>query len=107
MNVMLATVSERKREIGIRRAVGATEQDIIVQFLTESVLLTFTGGLLGLVAGFLSVGFIGEVTGWTMRITPASLLIPFLLAIGTGIFSGLYPALKAAKLDPILALRAI
>ena len=107
MNVMLATVSERKREIGIRRAVGATERHIIVQFLTESVLLTLTGGLLGLLAGLISAGLIAGITGWTIRITLASMFVPFLLAIGTGIFFGLYPAIKAARLDPIQALRGM
>jgi putative ABC transport system permease protein len=107
MNVMLATVSERKREIGIRRAVGATERHIIVQFLTESVLLTLTGGLLGLLAGLISAGLIAGITGWTIRITPASMFVPFLLAIGTGVFFGLYPAIKAARLDPIQALRGM
>jgi putative ABC transport system permease protein len=107
MNIMLASVSERKREIGIRRAVGATKRDIILQFLAESVLLTSTGGITGVLAGCVCVDLIEKTAGWSMRITAASLLVPFLLSVATGIFFGLYPAIRAAKLDPIHALRAL
>jgi putative ABC transport system permease protein len=107
MNIMLATVSERKREIGIRRAVGATRKDIITQFLTESVLLTVSGGVLGIFAGFVFVLSMESLTGWSIRITIGSMVIPFFLAIITGIFFGIYPAIQAAKLDPIKALRAV
>ncbi len=107
MNIMLATVSERKREIGIRRAVGATRNDIVIQFLTEAVLLTVSGGLLGVLAGFVFVLTMEVFTGWSIRITFGSMAIPFLLAISTGVSFGLYPAVQAAKLDPITALRAI
>jgi putative ABC transport system permease protein len=107
MNIMLAAVSERKREIGIRRAVGATKRDIALQFLTESVLLTSGGGILGVLAGFLCVDLIETAAGWSMRITGVSLLVPFFLAVSTGVFFGLYPAIQAAKLDPINALRSL
>lgn len=107
MNIMLATVSERKREIGIRRAVGATRYDIVIQFLTESVLLTVSGGVLGVLTGFVFVLAMEALTGWSIKITVGSMLIPFFLAIITGIFFGLYPAIQAAKLDPIKALRTV
>lgn len=107
MNIMLAAVSERKREIGIRRAVGATKRDIILQFLAESVLLTSSGGLIGVLSGCVCVDLIEKTAGWSMRITTVSVFIPFFLAVSTGVFFGLYPAMQAAKLDPIHALRAL
>jgi putative ABC transport system permease protein len=107
MNIMLAAVSERKREIGLRRAVGATKRDIVLQFLTESVLLTSGGGIVGVLAGFICVDLIETTAGWSMRITAVSLLVPFFLAVSTGVFFGLYPAIQAAKLDPIHALRSL
>lgn len=107
MNIMLAAVSERKREIGIRRAVGATKRDIALQFLTESVLLTSGGGIVGVLAGFICVDLIETTTDWSMRITAVSLLVPFFLAVLTGVFFGLYPAIQAAKLDPMHALRSL
>ncbi len=107
MNIMLAAVSERKREIGIRRAVGATKRDIALQFLTESVLLTSGGGIVGVLAGFICVDVIETTAGWSMRITAVSLLVPFFLAVLTGVFFGLYPAIQAAKLDPMHALRSL
>lgn len=107
MNIMLATVTERKREIGIRRAVGATEKDIAYQFLAESFLLTGCGGLLGLVAGFICVEVIETMAGWPIKITGWAMFVPFMLACITGVFFGLYPAVRAAKMDPIQALRTI
>jgi putative ABC transport system permease protein len=107
MNIMLATVSERRREIGLRRAVGATRRDIVTQFLTEAILLTVSGGVLGIVTGCVFVVLMETLTGWSIRITIASMVVPFLLAVGTGVFFGLYPALQAARLDPIQALRTI
>jgi putative ABC transport system permease protein len=107
MNIMLATVTERKREIGIRRAVGATENDIAWQFLAESFLLTGSGGLAGLAAGFICVNIIETLAGWPISITGRSMFVPFFLACITGIFFGLYPAMRAAKMDPIQALRTV
>ncbi len=107
MNIMLAAVSERRREIGIRRAVGATKRDIIFQFLTESVLLTSVGGTLGVLAGCISIHWIETFTGWPVKLTFSSLSLPFILSVATGIFAGSYPAVQAAGLDPMQALRAV
>ncbi len=105
MNIMLATVSERTREIGIRRAVGATRNDIRLHFLTEAVLLTVSGGLIGLLGGLVAVGLIAQVTGWPMVLPLWGFLLPVAMSLLVGIFFGLYPARKAAGLDPIVALR--
>jgi putative ABC transport system permease protein len=105
MNIMLASVTERTREIGIRRALGARRGDIVVQFLVEAVTLTTIGGVAGILLGMAAprmtediLGFKAVVAGWT-------LLLPFAMAILVGLISGLYPAMRAAKLDPIRALR--
>jgi putative ABC transport system permease protein len=105
MNIMLATVSERTREIGIRRSLGATQQDIVIQFLTEAIILTFSGGIIGIVFGVGGVFLISAIAGWNTAITVLSLLLPLLTSILIGIFFGLYPAYVAAKMDPIVALR--
>lgn len=107
MNIMLATVTERRREIGIRRAVGATKKDIACQFLAESFLLTMCGGVIGIVSGFVCVLVIEYLAGWPIEITAASMFIPFILACVAGIFFGYYPAVQAAKMDPIKALRTV
>ena len=106
MNIMLATVSERKKEIGIRRAFGATHIDIIIQFLAESIILTFTGGIIGIFIGFGGVWLISAIAKWDTTITILSLVFPLLTSIIVGIFFGMYPAYTAAKMDPISALRA-
>lgn len=105
MNIMLATVSERTREIGIRRAVGATRTHIIVQFLGETLLLTLFGALLGVVLGVVVSWCIGVGAGWKTVVTPFSLLLAIGMASAVGLLSGLYPAFKAAYMDPIQALR--
>ena len=105
MNIMLATVSERTKEIGVRRAFGATYRDIIIQFLDESTILTFTGGIIGIIIGWGGVWLISAIAKWNTAITMLSLVLPLLTSILVGIFFGLYPAYAAAKMDPIAALR--
>ena len=105
MNIMLATVSERTKEIGVRRAFGATYSDIIIQFLAESTILTFTGGMIGIIIGLGGVWLISAIAKWSTAITVLSLVLPLLTSILVGIFFGLYPAYAAAKMDPIAALR--
>lgn len=104
MNIMLAGVSERTREIGLRLAVGATEFHIIIQFLIEAVLITIGGGIIGVVAGAISASLISIFAGWPISITLKAILIPLIVSVATGLFSGLYPAIRAARLDPIKAL---
>ncbi|MDY6837295.1 MAG: ABC transporter permease [Thermodesulfobacteriota bacterium] len=105
MNIMLATVSERTREIGIRRAVGAAREHIMIQFLAESVLLTFSGGIVGVAGGIVGVWLITAMAGWKTAITIWSIILSLLMSTVVGIFFGLYPAYHAAKMDPIAALR--
>ncbi|MBA7701847.1 Macrolide export ATP-binding/permease protein MacB [subsurface metagenome] len=105
MNIMLATVSERTREIGIRRALGARKRDIVVQFLSETLLLTFLGGMLGIVVGLIIPDIVARFTGMPTAITPSSLVLAFGISALVGITFGLYPAYRAANMDPIESLR--
>jgi putative ABC transport system permease protein len=105
MNIMLVSVTERTREIGIRMAVGARGVDILFQFLTESVVISLTGGLIGIALGALGAQVTSKFTGWNFIISAWALLISFSFAAAVGIFFGYYPALKASRLNPIDALR--
>lgn len=105
MNIMLATVTERTREIGIRRAVGAKRKDIISQFLLETVILSSSGGFIGIILGILIPKLVTKFAGMTTVITWWSILLSFTISVGVGITFGIYPARKAAYLDPIQALR--
>jgi putative ABC transport system permease protein len=105
MNIMLVSVTERTREIGIRMAIGATEQDVQWQFLTESVVLSLMGGAVGILFGVGSSLVITRVLGWAILISPAAILAAVIFSMGVGVFFGFYPARKAASLDPIEALR--
>ncbi len=105
MNVMLVSVTERTREIGIRMAIGATEGNVQMQFLGEAVLLSLFGGLLGVALGIGGSILLGRALDWPMSIPPQAIGVAALFAAGVGIFFGFYPARKASRLDPIEALR--
>ena len=105
MNIMLVSVTERTREIGIRLAVGALGKDILLQFLVEAVVMSFMGGLLGVVFGVGTSAFLSSTQGWAVRVSPVSILVAFGFSAATGIFFGWYPARKASNLNPIDALR--
>ena len=105
MNIMLATVSERTREIGIRRALGATKRDIIVQFLSETLMLTFIGGVLGIVLGSLIPFLVTRFGHMPTIITGLSLFLAFGISAAVGLVFGMYPAYRAANMDPIESLR--
>lgn len=104
-NIMLATVTERTREIGVRRAIGATRGHIVGQFLTETVLLAAAGGILGVALGWIGTFVVGEFTQWEARFTPDVALVALVVSCAVGILSGLFPAWRASRLDPIQALR--
>jgi putative ABC transport system permease protein len=105
MNIVLATVLERTREIGVRRAIGARRSDIVRQFLTESVLMSVGGGLLGIAFGFFLAWLIARTAEWKTIVTTSSVLIAFGVSMAVGILFGLYPAVKASHISPIDALR--
>ncbi|CDZ79950.1 Macrolide export ATP-binding/permease protein MacB [Candidatus Rubidus massiliensis] len=105
MNIMLASIYERTREIGIRRAVGATKFHILQQFLVETLVLSLCGAILGIIFGIIISKSLQIVTGWPIYISLESIFLATALSLGVGILSGLYPSQKAADLDPIQALR--
>jgi putative ABC transport system permease protein len=105
MNIMLVSVTERTREIGIRMAIGATPADVLIQFLIEAVVLSLVGGVIGISLGISGAVGLGKLANWPVVVQPGTVLIAFLVAAGVGIFFGYYPALKASRLDPIDALR--
>ena len=102
---MLATVTERTREIGIRRALGAKKKDIITQFLVETVVLSVGGGLIGVVVGVATPMLVSQLTDMRTIVTPMSVLVSFGISGLVGVVFGIYPASRAAALDPIEALR--
>ncbi len=106
MNIMLVSVSERTREIGIRKAIGAKHADILAQFVIEAVVLSLSGGVLGIFLGLFGADLIGKLAKWTTVVTPISVILSFFVSIAIGLFFGIYPASRAAKLDPIIALGA-
>ena len=105
MNIMLVSVTERTREIGIRKALGARYANILMQFLIEAVVIGVIGGILGIAVGIGGSYAISSVAGWNTVITSAPIILSFGFSVGIGLFFGLYPARKAALLNPIDALR--
>ena len=105
MNIMLVSVTERIREIGIRMSVGAKERDILFQFLTEAIVLSIFGGIFGILVGIASSKLISNIAGWPTLISVGAIILAFFFSGSVGVFFGFYPARKASKLDPIEALR--
>jgi putative ABC transport system permease protein len=105
MNIMLASILERTREIGIRRALGARQRDVIRQFLVEAVLISLLGGLIGIAFGFGISRLIALLAGWSTVTTLSSIVLAFAFSVSVGLLFGIYPARKAARLDPVEAIR--
>lgn len=105
MNIMLANIMERTREIGIRRAVGATRQNVLHQFIFEALTISFVGGILGIITGYILTAIISNYADWRTIITPFSIVLAFFVSVIVGFIFGSYPAKKAAEKDPIESLR--
>ncbi len=105
MNILLVSVTERTREIGLRMAIGAQRMHVLLQFLAEAVILSATGGVVGIIVGVLVTQAIAVLAGWPTFISFAAISLGFLFSAAIGIFFGYYPARKAARLNPIEALR--
>jgi len=105
MNIMLVSVTERTREIGLRMAVGATPGDILLQFIAEAMVLSTVGGLIGVAGGVFGARTVGRLQEWPILVTESSVLVAFLFSAAIGVFFGFYPALRASRLNPIDCLR--
>ena len=105
MNIMLVSVRERTREIGIRKALGARGRDILSQFLVEALTLSLLGGLIGIVIGIAASAVIGQIAGWGFVFDPSTVIVATLFSLGVGVVFGVWPARQAAQLDPVVALR--
>ncbi|MGB9586886.1 MAG: ABC transporter permease, partial [Armatimonadota bacterium] len=105
MNIMLVSVTERTREIGIRKAVGAKSKDILMQFLVESMVLSLVGGFAGIILGIAGAKVLASISGWEAVVSIPAIVLAFSFAATVGIFFGIYPARKASSLRPIDALR--
>ena len=105
MNIMYVSVTERIREIGLRMSIGAKGRDILAQFLIEAILISITGGIIGVLFGFISSYAVKVIAGWPIYIQIWSVILSFAVCTVTGVFFGWYPAKKAANLDPIEAIR--
>lgn len=106
MNVMLVSVTERRKEIGVRRAIGATQNDILIQFLVESLLQCLVGGVVGVAGGFLFAYAVKQATSFPTDVETWVAVLGLCLSSGIGIFFGIYPAVRASRLDPVVCLRA-
>ncbi len=104
MNIMLASVLERTREIGVRRAIGARQKDVVRQFLIETTIISLTGGVAGIILGVAMSQLIGVLAGWSTIVTTSSIVLAFGVSVAIGIVFGLYPAVRASRLDPVKAL---
>lgn len=105
MNIMLASIKERTREIGVRLAIGARRTDIFVQFLVQTVLITGLGGVFGIILGYSILDLVSGYLGMPMLAGPQMILVSLLVSVGVGLIFGIAPAVKASKLDPVMALR--
>jgi macrolide transport system ATP-binding/permease protein len=105
MNILLVSVTERTREIGLRMAIGARRFDVLLQFLTEAVFLSVTGGIVGIAVGIIASKIISAVAQWPTFVSPIAIAGGFIFSAAVGIFFGYYPARKASRLDPMEALR--
>jgi putative ABC transport system permease protein len=105
MNVMLVSVTERTREIGVRKALGAKRRAILFQFLVEAVTLTTVGGIVGIALGIFTAMLVGAFSPLPYAVNPWSIVAALVIVFGVGIFFGLYPASRASRLDPVVALR--
>jgi putative ABC transport system permease protein len=105
MNIMLVSVTERTREIGLRKAIGAKTTDILSQFMIEASVLSLTGGLIGIILGILSSFIVSKVSSWSTTISWASIIYALGISVAVGLFFGIYPARRASQLNPITALR--
>ncbi len=106
MNIMLASVLERTREIGVRRAIGARQRDVVRQFLIETTIISLTGGVVGILLGVAMSQLIGVLAGWSTIVTTSSIVLAFGVSVAIGIVFGLYPAVRASRLDPVKALHS-
>ena len=105
MNIMLVSVTERTREIGIRMAIGARGSDVLTQFLIESIVMSVAGGIIGIVTGFVGAAVLGRLTGWSTSAPASAAVMAVMFSAAVGVFFGFYPARKASLLNPIDALR--
>ena len=107
MNIMLVSVTERTKEIGLRKAIGAREKDILFQFLIEAIILSGAGGFIGTLIGITGVVLVTAFSPLSLTISPISIVVTVCVSGGIGLFFGVFPAQQAAKLDPIVALRSL